>query len=73
MSGAVEGMGFGNNTAAMLVTLACREMNQVAKKMGADPSTLSGNRPAPLHPINTPSTPPLHPLRPPCGPLHPQR
>jgi len=42
MAGAVEGMGFGHNTAAMLVTLACREMNQVAKALGADPATLSG-------------------------------
>jgi glycerol-3-phosphate dehydrogenase len=31
MAGAVEGMGFGYNSAAMMVTLACREMNQVSR------------------------------------------
>jgi hypothetical protein len=27
-----QGMGYGHNTAAMLVTLACREMNQVQRE-----------------------------------------
>eukprot|EP00854_Cymbomonas_tetramitiformis_P019138 gene19138-22882_t len=42
MAGMAEGMGFGLNTAALLVTLSCRELNQFAQAMGADPTTLSG-------------------------------
>eukprot|EP00238_Polyblepharides_amylifera_P004062 CAMPEP_0196591664 /NCGR_PEP_ID=MMETSP1081-20130531/70502_1 /TAXON_ID=36882 /ORGANISM="Pyramimonas amylifera, Strain CCMP720" /LENGTH=226 /DNA_ID=CAMNT_0041915099 /DNA_START=574 /DNA_END=1254 /DNA_ORIENTATION=+ len=42
MAGAVEGMGLGHNTTAMLVTLACREMSQVALALGGLPATISG-------------------------------
>lgn len=42
MAGAVEGMGFGHNSAAMMVTLACREMNQVTYTARGKCMTCSG-------------------------------
>jgi len=41
-AGIADGMGWGLNTTALLVTLGCREMGQVASAMGADAATLSG-------------------------------
>jgi glycerol-3-phosphate dehydrogenase (NAD(P)+) len=40
-AGAFEGMGFGMNGAAMLVTRGCKEMNRLAIAMGANPHTLT--------------------------------
>ena len=40
--GIVEGMGFGLNTRAALITRALAEMSRLAKAMGAHPRTLSG-------------------------------
>ena len=40
-AGAFEGMGFGMNGAAMLVTRGCKEMNRLAIAMGANPTTLT--------------------------------
>ena len=41
-AGIADGMGWGMNTTALLVTLGCREMGQVADAMGAKTATLSG-------------------------------
>ena len=46
-AGAVEGMGFGMNTTAMLVTRGCKEMTRLAVAMGADTATLRYCRRAP--------------------------
>lgn len=39
-AGAVEGMGMGLNTTAMLVTRGCKEMGRLAAAMGAQSATL---------------------------------
>ncbi len=41
-AGISEGMGLGVNSLAALVTRGCSEMMQLAKAMGARPSTLAG-------------------------------
>ena len=41
-AGMVEGLGYGYNTMAMLVTRGCAEMRKLAVKMGAQPDTLAG-------------------------------
>ena len=40
--GMCDGMGFGQNTAALLVTRGCYEMTRLAVAMGAKPHTLAG-------------------------------
>ena len=39
-AGAFEGMGYGMNGAAMLITRGCKEMNRLAIAMGAQPHTM---------------------------------
>eukprot|EP01094_Clydonella_sp_ATCC50884_P012783 TRINITY_DN23066_c0_g1_i1.p1 TRINITY_DN23066_c0_g1~~TRINITY_DN23066_c0_g1_i1.p1 ORF type:complete len:350 (-),score=114.82 TRINITY_DN23066_c0_g1_i1:187-1236(-) len=41
-AGMAEGLGYGYNTMAMLVTRGCAEMRRLAERMGADPHTLAG-------------------------------
>ncbi len=42
-AGVLEGLGFGFNTTAALVTRGCSEMTRLAIKMGGRPTTLSGS------------------------------
>ena len=41
-AGVCEGLGYGQNTKAMLVTRGLAEMNTFARALGADPGTLAG-------------------------------
>lgn len=41
-AGMVDGMGFGKNSMAALITRGCSEMRKLALAMGADPITISG-------------------------------
>ena len=41
-AGAVDGLGFGHNTTAALITRGLAEMNRLAVKLGANPLTLAG-------------------------------